>query len=75
MQKPGIYLIPTVDPQTGQPINTDSAAKKKADSLLAVINAGGDFAALAKEFSTDGGSKDKGGVYDYFEYGKNDAGF
>ncbi|MFN8251141.1 MAG: peptidylprolyl isomerase [Ferruginibacter sp.] len=63
-------LIPTVDPQTGQPINTDSAAKKKADSLLAVINAGGDFAALAKEFSTDGGSKDKGGVYDYFEYGK-----
>lgn len=63
-------LIPTVDPQTRQTVNTDSAAKKLADSLLAVINKGGDFTALAKQFSSDEGSKEKGGVYEYFEYGK-----
>ncbi len=63
-------LIPTMDPQTQQPINSDSAAKKLADSLLVVINKGGDFAALAKQFSTDQGSKDKGGFYDYFPYGQ-----
>lgn len=63
-------LIPTINPQSGQQINTDSAAKKLADSLLAVINKGGDFAALAKQFSSDPGSKDKGGFYDYFPYGQ-----
>ncbi|MFK7771255.1 MAG: peptidylprolyl isomerase [Saprospiraceae bacterium] len=41
------------------------AWEKRADSLKTVIEAGGDFAALAAEFSTDGGSKDKGGVYEY----------
>lgn len=63
-------LIPTIDPQTQQPVNSDSAAKKLADSVLAVINKGGDFAAMVKQFSSDEGSKEKGGVYDYFEYGK-----
>ncbi|MFK8007657.1 MAG: peptidylprolyl isomerase [Saprospiraceae bacterium] len=41
------------------------AWEKRADSLKTVIEAGGDFTALAAEFSTDGGSKDKGGVYEY----------
>lgn len=63
-------LIPTIDPQTQQPVSSDSAAKKLADSLLAVINKGGDFAALAKQYSSDPGSKDKGGFYDYFPYGQ-----
>lgn len=63
-------LIPTIDPQTGQPVNSDSAAKKLADSIYAVINAGGNFAALALQFSSDPGSKDKGGFYDYFPYGQ-----
>ncbi len=62
-------LIPVNDPQTGQPVNTDSAAKKRADSLLAAIKAGADFGALAKQFSVDG-SKDQGGDLGTFEYGR-----
>ena len=63
-------LLSFNDPQTGQPIYNDSTAKKKADSILSLINAGADFGALAKQFSTDPGSKDKGGLYESFEYGK-----
>jgi peptidyl-prolyl cis-trans isomerase D len=62
-------LISVNDPQSGQQIMPDSAAKKLADSLLKVINGGGDFTALAKQFSSDPGSKDKGGVYESFGYG------
>lgn len=39
------------------------AAKKKADDVLARVKKGEDFAKLAKEFSDDPGSKDKGGQY------------
>ncbi len=62
-------LIPTVNPQTGQPIVPDSVAKKQADSIFNIIKTGGDFAKLAAQFSSDG-SKDKGGEMDAFEYGK-----
>lgn len=58
-------LIPTVDPQSGQLIAADSVAKKQADSILTAINAGADFGALVKQFSSDGGSKDKGGEYNF----------
>jgi peptidyl-prolyl cis-trans isomerase D len=37
--------------------------EKKAKEVLAKVKAGGDFAALAKEFSEDPGSKDNGGIY------------
>lgn len=63
-------LLSYTDPQTGQPIYDDSTAKKKADSLLNLINAGADFASLARQFSTDPGSKDKGGLYESFAYGQ-----
>lgn len=39
------------------------AAKKKAEDILARVKKGEDFAKLAKEFSDDPGSKDKGGQY------------
>jgi peptidyl-prolyl cis-trans isomerase D len=39
------------------------AAKQKAEGVLARVKKGEDFAALAKEFSDDPGSKDKGGQY------------
>lgn len=60
-------LISDPNLQRGQkPFEAQYVAwEKKADSLKTVIEAGGDFAALAAEFSTDGGSKDKGGVYEY----------
>lgn len=60
-------LVPTSDPQTGQPIMEDSTAKKKADSILAVVKAGGDFTALARQFGTDA-TKDKGGDLGYFGF-------
>jgi len=60
-------LIPTNDPQTGQPIMEDSVGKNKADSILAAIKAGADFAAMAKQFGTDG-TKDKGGDLGFFGY-------
>ena len=40
--------------------------KKKADSIKNLIDGGGNFAALAMQFSTDG-SKDKGGDLGYFD--------
>lgn len=55
-------------------------AKTKADSLLAVIKKGGNFDRIAKEFSVDPGSKDKGGELGWFREGQmvkpfNDACF
>jgi peptidyl-prolyl cis-trans isomerase D len=61
-------LIPTVDPQSGQPIAIDSVAKKQADSIFNAIKGGASFAALAAQFSSDG-SKDKGGDLGTFGYG------
>ncbi len=40
-----------------------SAAKKKAENLIAKLKAGDDFAALAKENSEDPGSAERGGDY------------
>jgi peptidyl-prolyl cis-trans isomerase D len=58
-------LVSTVNPQNGSQIRTDSVAKKKIDSIYYVIKSGGDFGSLAKSQSDDGGSKDKGGEYDF----------
>lgn len=55
-------------------------AKVTADSLFAVIKKGGDFAKLAKDFSKDPGSAQKGGDLGWFKEGAmikafNDASF
>lgn len=61
-------LIATMDrdPQTGQPYEKrDSAtAFKLVDSIRTAINNGSNFDSLCVKFSDDGGSKDKGGVYE-----------
>jgi len=44
--------------------------RKKMENVLARAKKGEDFAALAKEFTEDSGSKDKGGLYENFEHGK-----
>ncbi|MBK6891075.1 MAG: SurA N-terminal domain-containing protein [Sphingobacteriales bacterium] len=45
------------------------ADKKIIDSLLAVVKNGGDFAALAAQFSQDEGSKTQGGKLPYTKFG------
>ena len=47
----------------------EAAVKKLAESVLAKVKAGGDFAALAKQYSEDS-SKDNGGDLDYFGHGR-----
>lgn len=49
--------------------NKDSS-KAFATQVLARAKKGEDFAALAKEYSQDNGSKDRGGEYDYFPKGQ-----
>ncbi len=49
--------------------NTDEQAKQLADSLLTVVKKNrSKFDNLVKEFSSDKGSVDKGGFYDWFPY-------
>jgi peptidyl-prolyl cis-trans isomerase D len=47
--------------KTGADEATDAAAKAKAQDVLKQVQAGGNFAALAKKYSEDPGSKDNGG--------------
>jgi len=54
-------LIATNNPQNGQQVRDDSAAKKTIDSISAAIKGGASFEALCAQYSDDGGSKAKGG--------------
>ncbi|QHW32155.1 peptidylprolyl isomerase [Paenibacillus rhizovicinus] len=56
-------LISTVDPTTGAEKRTGEEALKIAKDVKAQLDAGGDWNVLAKKYSEDDGSKDKGGLY------------
>ncbi len=51
-------------------VRDDSAARKRLDSAVALINSGSNFDSVCTKYSDDPGSKNKGGVYDYFPSGK-----
>ena len=62
-------LIPVNDPQTGKAINPDSTAKNLADSIYNAILGGADFTLMALKYSTDQGSKIKGGDLGTYGFG------
>lgn len=68
-------LIGFNDARTGTPIRNDSTAMQLADSIRNAIITGADFNALCTRYSDDGGSKDKGGVYEFFPQGQMVAEF
>ena len=65
-------LLMTVDPVTRTPLTADQqkAKQKQAEDLLKRIRDGADFAALAKQYSEDPGSKDNGGELPPFPRGQ-----
>lgn len=69
----GVYsvrhiLVKTMeqDPATGETkeLRTDEEALARANEVKAKLDAGGDWTALAKEYSDDEGSKNNGGLYE-----------
>jgi peptidyl-prolyl cis-trans isomerase C len=70
-------LVSTVDTTTGNTMTADqqAAKRKQADGILKRARDGEDFAALAKAFSDDPGSKDKGGELPAFPRGEMVAEF
>lgn len=66
-------LVATVqqDPQSGEfiPFRDDSTALKRLDSAIAAIKAGASFDSIARVYSDDRSSAQKGGVIDYFTSG------
>lgn len=62
-------LVGTYDPRTQQPTLADDLAKKRIDSIEALIKGGANFETLALMMSDDEGSKVKGGDLGYFSTG------
>lgn len=69
----GVYTVRHIlvktteqDTTTGETkeLRTDEEALARAKEVKAKLDAGGDWAALAKDYSDDPGSKDKGGLYE-----------
>jgi parvulin-like peptidyl-prolyl isomerase len=59
-------LIMTKDQNSNKVIRSDAEALKIANDIYNKVTTGSDFAAMAKEYSEDPGSKEKGGTYGPF---------
>ncbi|GGD67119.1 peptidylprolyl isomerase [Paenibacillus nasutitermitis] len=57
-------LVATADNQTGETVRTDAEALERAKKVKGLLDNGGDWAALAKEYSEDPGSSGNGGLYE-----------
>lgn len=61
-------LIMATDPREKKEIRSDEEALARAKEVQAKLKDGGDFDALAKEYSDDEGSKENGGKYENLDY-------
>jgi foldase protein PrsA len=68
-------LIGLENPADGAVLRTKEEALKRANEVKDKLTKGGDFAALAKEYSDDPGSKETGGKYENVEVGNWVEGF
>lgn len=57
------HILVMLKDESGKDLRTKDEALKRALEVKDKLDKGGDFAALAKEYSDDGGSKDNGGKY------------
>jgi len=57
-------LVTTDDIQTGKTVRTDAEALERAKKVKGLLDDGGDWTALAKEYSDDPGSSGNGGLYE-----------
>lgn len=62
--------VKLTDAQQAQLDSMNLEVRKKAVEVLNQAKGGGDFSALAKEYSEDGGSKDNGGLYEGVKKGQ-----
>lgn len=59
------HILVATQAQEGKPALSDSAAKLRIDSVVAMVKGGVPFDTLVSHYSDDMGSKTKGGKYDF----------
>lgn len=67
------YILIKVDPEAKKEVNEEK--KAKAEEIVAKARSGEDFSALAKQYSEDTKTKNKGGVLPFFAKGSKDPEF